>query len=248
MSTPKGKRKRYSSITLRFRRMLRMIVSSYTLVWFLSIGLFISLTILLYKYYPRPIKIERMSENIQLITQILSIVIGIGLIGVTVHLSSYGLSDKLSAVLKDIETLAEPFLERFFAGGQRKSKVKNSKFRKYLFRSVKIERLIFKDSTKKEYPNYFVFRPYWDGVWYQVSDSPFKKGVGKNGNLICIALVHELVICARAVLGIVYKLRKSASCLLSENTGTLGTKQFLGSLRNDSVNLMHSSMSWSLMN
>lgn len=227
MFAPEGKRKRYSNITLRLRRMLGMVVSSYALVWLLSIGLFISLVILLYYYYPRPIKIEGMSQDIALITQILSIVIGIGLIGVTIYLSSYGSPDRLSAQLKDIEALAEPFFERFFAGGQRKNKVRNSKFRKYLFHSVKIKRLIFKDSAKKEYPNYFVLRPYWNGVWYQVSDSPFKKSVEEKGNLNCIAILHELVICARAVLGVVYELRKSGTSLLSKNTGTQGSKWFL---------------------
>lgn len=227
MYPPEGKRKRYSSITLRLRRTLRMIFSWYTLLWFLSIGLFISLVILLYNYYPRPMKIEGMSQDIALITQILSIVIGIGLIGITIYLSSYGLSDRLSAQLKDIEAIAEPFFESFFGGGRRENKVQNSKFRKYLFSSVKIRRLIFRDSEKKEYPNYFVYRPYWDGVWYQVSDSPFKKSVREKGNLNCIGILHELVICAHAVLGVVYELRKSGSCLLYKNTGTQGSKWFL---------------------
>jgi hypothetical protein len=171
---------------------LRRIISARNFAWAISIGMFVLLSYFLHKQYPRPIIFENMGQDIALITQILSIIMGVSLIGVTVHLSSYSLSDKLNSLLKEIELLAEPVFVKFFYGGKPKSKIDNAKFRKYLFNTVKIEHLIFRDHAK-EYPDYYVFRPYWDGVWYQIYDSPFNEKVKDKFILSSIACMHELV-------------------------------------------------------
>lgn len=152
--------KKHTNMWLRFKRKLREIITLNVILWIVSVGLFLSIVFLLHKYYPRPLNIDGMNQDISLITQILSIVIGISLIGITVHLTSYSLSDKLNALLQDIETTVEPIFERFFSGGQCKHKINSSEFAKYLFRSSKIERLIFHDLSNKEDPAYYVFRPY----------------------------------------------------------------------------------------
>jgi hypothetical protein len=222
--------KKSPSTWFRFIKKLRKFASLRVLVWIISICAFISIAILLQRYYPRPIKIDSMDKDITLITQILSIIIGISLIGITVHLSSYSLSDKLIALLEEIETTTEPIYEPFFGGHSADKKLDNSDFNKYIFRSVKIDRLIFSDSTQDSYPDYYVFRPYWDGVWYQVFKSPFKDKVKEKDELVCVAHLHEMIICAAKALGFVYELRKSGSCLLSPNIGSQGSRWFLEEL------------------
>jgi hypothetical protein len=186
--------------------------------------------VLIYDHYPRPIRLEDMKSDIQFITQVLSIIIGISIIGASVHLSSYASTDRLRILTEEIASISEPLIEHFVSNDSPGKKISNSKFGKYLFNFAKIDKLIFIKKNKCEVEYYWILRPYWDGVWYQIHNSPFAKKTHSQDKIICMQYMHESFICAVQSLSLVYQLRRSGSSLLSENSSSGGSKWFIEAL------------------
>jgi hypothetical protein len=77
------------------------------------------------------------------------------------------------------------------------------------------------------YSQFYIYRPYWDGVWYKVYDSPFTKENRGVEQLAAIQALHETVVCAARILGIIFELRKHKLNLISDKSGTRGSKGFV---------------------
>ncbi len=189
-------------------------------------GVYLSVTTLL----PAATSAGELDSAIQLLTQVLAVIVGVLLIGTTVYLSSYDLSDSLNQIHADLERVFDPVSEKYFRGGRKRHKINRKEFRKLLFSKLKIKDYLFYQIEGDNSQGYFIYRPYWDGVWYQVFDSPFKTEGHGDPEMFRIQAAHEVVICAYRVLAAVTSMRASNAALLSTKSGTQGSTSFLKAL------------------
>lgn len=173
--------------------------------------------------------IDGLENAIQFLSEVLAIIMGVLIIGFTVSLSSYAGYENLSALMQQLRDSTNPFFAEFFAGGRNRHKLNDRKFRRRLLYRAKVKKLLFKICSGKDGKDegWFIYRPHWDGVWYQVANSPFYRSNRNKYYLLQIQLLHEAVICAFKVLESINEFRISDAGLLSNKRGSNGTKWFL---------------------
>ncbi len=208
-------------------RFSRTIIVSY-LSWMVGSILFVLILFSVIYYLPDTVSAQEYTSNIALLTQVLSVLIGFSFVGTTLHLSGYSVSEHVSSLLDELSEIARKLQDGFLDGPPTRCKATNASYIKWLFSSFKIERLRFSDKNNKD-KNFYIFRPYWDGVWYQVYSSPFEENEKNEKQLTIIARLHEVAICSAKIMGIISELRKNEINLLSHNKGTQGTRWFIKS-------------------
>jgi hypothetical protein len=196
------------------------------------VGVFLSLT----SFLPNTTSAGELDSAIQLLTQVLAVIVGVLLIGTTVYLTSYDISDALNSIHGDLEQAFDPVSEKYFSGGRKCHKIDRQQFRMFLFGKLRNSDYLFYQTENKQSQGYFIYRPYWDGAWYQVFDSPFKSDDKSDEELFRIQAAHEAVICAYRVLAAVRHMRSSNAALLSTKSGTQGSISFLKDLEKQSPN------------
>lgn len=171
-----------------------------------------------------------LESAIQLLGQILALVVGVLLLGTTVSLSSYDGSDALSTIQSELRILTDPFFAKFFAGGRARHKLDTPEFRRRLLLRARVKKLLFKQYGADETDEgWFIYRPYWDGVWFQVANSPFFNSERTAYQLRQVQYLHESVICAYSVLQLVDEFRSSGGALIERGHGSNGSNWFLES-------------------
>ncbi len=198
-------------------------------VWIISVVLPILLFFIISFCYPTSIKLADLSSYISLVTQVLSILVGFSFVGTTLYLSGYSVSDKVSSLLNDIEKISNEIKKSYLDGPPRKSKITSHKFISSLMLRTGINQLKFYESGTSNEKNsmFYIFRPYWDGVWYQIKDSPlFDKNKSKE-ELFCIGRLHEVVVCSAKVVGIIHELRENNINLIKDENGSNGSIWFI---------------------
>lgn len=123
-------------------------------------------------YYSLSVKLTDLNSHISLIAQVLSVLVGFTFVGATLYLSGYSVSEKISGLLNDIQKIENEIRNSYLKGPPKKSKITNHKFISILMNKTGINYLEFHNLNKKKL-NYYIFRPSWDGVWYQIKNSPF---------------------------------------------------------------------------
>lgn len=196
----------------------------------LTVVVFAAMYMGLEHWLPPNLAAADLENSIQLLGQVLALVVGVLLLGTTVSLSSYDGSDTLSTIHSELGASTAPFFAKFFAGGRARHKLNIREFRRRLLLRARVEKLLFKQySTDDTDEGWFVYRPHWDGVWYQVADSPFHNSNRTSHQLAQIQYLHEAVICANTVLTSVNNFRSSGSALIERPHGTNGSNWFLES-------------------
>jgi len=171
-----------------------------------------------------------LENSIQLLGQVLALVVGVLLIGTTVSLSSYDGADTLSSLHAELTTSTDPFFTKFFAGGRARHKLYNREFRRRVLLRAGVDKLLFQQYGSNETDGgWYVYRPNWDGVWYQVANSPFHRSNRTSIQLAQVQFLHEAVICANTVLGAIDQLRSSGGTLVECGRGSNGSNWFLES-------------------
>ena len=179
-------------------------------------------------FYPDSVKTSDLNDYISLITQVLSVLIGFSFVGITLHLSGYTVSDKISNLLADIKKISIKIKKNYLYGPPRKNKITCSKFISNLMIRVNIDQLEFY-KTGDNSLTYFIYRPYWDGVWYQVLESPFFDENKSDEELFNIQCLHQVVICSAKIIGIIYELRENNINLIKSKSGSNGSIGFIES-------------------
>lgn len=198
------------------------------LTWIIHIILPLLLFFLIFSFYPTTIKITDLNSYISLITQVLSILVGFSFVGTTLYLSGYTVSDKISNLLHDIQKISNKIKKLYLYGPPRKNKITSHKFISNLMTRTGTKELEFYKSNKKNL-KYYLFRPYWDGVWYQIKESPLFNNNSTKEELFNIGRLHEVVICSAKVIGIIYELRENNINLLKNKNGSNGSIWFIES-------------------
>jgi hypothetical protein len=179
-------------------------------------------------WLPLTLSASDLENSIQLLGQVLALVVGVLLLGTTVSLSSYDGADTISTIHSELDASTEPFFAKFFAGGRARHKLDTRDFRRRLLLRPRVEKLLFSEYTGDESDEgWFIYRPHWDGAWYQVVNSPFYHSNRTAHQLAQVQYLHEVVICANTVLDAIERFRASGSALLQRDEGTNGTRQFL---------------------
>ena len=94
----------------------------------------------------------------------------------------------------------------------------------------RVDKLLFKQLGSNEADDgWFIYRPNWDGVWYQVANSPFYHSNRTSTQLAQVQFLHEAVICANTVLKAVDQFRSSGGALIESARGSNGSNWFLES-------------------
>ncbi len=199
-----------------------------TLLHLLTLAVFAAMYWALSRWIPASTPLADLESSIQLLGQILALVVGVLLIGTTVSLSSYDGADSIASLQAELATSAEPFYAKFFAGGRTRHKLQSQAFRKLILRMARVDKLLFKPyNSEAGDDGWFIYRPYWDGVWYQIANSPFYSTSRPAAELAQIQYLHEATICANTVLKAVDRLRASGACLIEPPRGTNGSNWFL---------------------
>lgn len=195
--------------------------------WIIGVALFFVSVYAAVAHMPDTVDRSDFSNNIALVTQVLSVLVGFAFVGATLYLSSYGVSDKVSGLLKDITEYSNKLKGGYLDRNSEHRKLSNSEFIEASFSRSGISRLRFNDQTVEGYSNFYVYRPYWDGVWYQVYNSPFSQEKKTSEQMETIGELHETVVCAAKILGIIHDLRKHKLNLISHRVGSQGSKAFI---------------------
>lgn len=201
---------------------MRLVKKSFPEIISFCIFIFIVLSIVTCCFNDKT-KITELDAYISLITQVLSVLVGFAYVGTTFHLSGYSVSEPMSDLLKSIEKVARKIKKIHLQGPPKKAKIRKDTFLSRVMLNVGIEVLQLRDDSDQ----YYVFRPYWDGVWYQVFWSPYKEKTSSKEQLFSIECLHEVTICAAKIVGIIHELRHNNINLLTHNQGSQGSRNFI---------------------
>lgn len=196
----------------------------------LTVVVFVAMYAALDHWLPPNLPTADLENSIQLLGQVLALVVGVLLLGTTVSLSSYDGADTLSTIHSEISASTERFFAKFFSGGRHRHKLDTSEFRRRLLLRAGVKTLLFKQySMDDTNDGWFVYRPHWDGVWYQAANSPFNNSSRTNYQLAQVQYLHEAVICANMVLNSIDSFLSSGSTLIKPQRGSNGSNWFLES-------------------
>lgn len=178
-------------------------------------------------WLPGNLGVPELENSVQLLGQVLAIVVGVLLLGATISLSSYSGAASIVETQSEIDSSCDAFFEKFFASSNKdRHKLESLDFLRYLLSKPQVNTLLFKSlSEDQSEGGWFIYRPNWDGVWYQIKNSPFADRDDKS--LSRIQVLHEVVITAHLVLKAVVTLRESGSSLVGRNEGTNGARSFI---------------------
>lgn len=190
---------------------------------FAGIAMFLALTRLL----PINTPLSDLESSIQLLSQILAMVVGVLLIGTTVSLNSYEGSDTINSIQIEIDKAVTPLFDRIFSGGRQAHKISRRWFLNFALNRPAIEGLQFFNPDAQSDGQWFIYRPNWDGVWYQVFNSPFVDSSMTDERSHQVQSIHEAAICAYTVLESISDFRQSNCALLTKSHGTNGSRGFL---------------------
>lgn len=190
---------------------------------FAGIAMFLALT----HHLPINTPLTDLESSIQLLSQILAMVMGVLLIGTTVSLNSYEGSDSINSIQIEIDKAATPLLDRFFSGGRRAHKIARRSFLNSSLDRPAIENLQFFYPDTQLEDQWFIYRRNWDGVWYQVSNSPFADSSMPKEQSHQVQSIHEAAICAYTTLESISDFRRAGCALLTKSHGTNGSRWFL---------------------
>ena len=194
-------------------------------------------------------KADKSPENLwnlmRILLQITSLILGVNVIGVTINTNQFGQAAAIRKLIADINELAgslfwplsipHPKLRPPIIRGlvTREDHARRRLFIGYLVRATAIGNLVFRGAHKNDF---YVFRPRWDGVWYQTVKSPFAN-VEPTTKPVEVSTIHEVALCAFTVLHYVSEMRAANCCLLSPTRGSMGVKWFLDDLQKLQENL-----------
>lgn len=167
------------------------------------------------------------SNTIRTLLQIASIIFGMNIVGFTLNANQFGQSTSIRSLLSAIAEIAEPLYENMYNSHPRLQKLQRSSFISFITRSTSIADLRFENDQRTQ--DYYVYRPYWDGVWYQLVYSPFANHEPTSEATAIVAL-HEAALIAIRLIKQILEMRSSACCLLSRTRGSNGTRWFLEAL------------------
>jgi hypothetical protein len=168
------------------------------------------------------------SDILRGLVQVIATMLGVNILGLTINTNQFGQSSAIRKLILEIEECAEGIYPKYFTAHSRDQKLMRTSAVRAIIAITPIQILILRNEQKPE--DYYVYRPHWDGVWYQLGLSPFAKHV-PEAERAAIGLLHEATLCAIRLLRHVREMKDRGCALLSEDNGTNGTRWFLEDLR-----------------
>jgi hypothetical protein len=185
--------------------------------------------------------LEDRANTLRTLLQIESILLGMNMIGLTINVNQFGQSTNIRTLLSNVGVVIEPLYAQLYNAHPRDQKLQRHLFISFIACSTSIDELQLR-SVEEEH-DYFVYRPGWDGVWYQLIHSPFVDHNPKFERRALVAL-HESAIIAIRLIKQILEMRSSGCCLLSKNRGSNGTRWFLETLeKSEAVKVLAASES-----
>lgn len=182
-------------------------------------------------WLPPVLPTSEIDKAMELLAQVLAVVIGVLLIGMSVSISSYSESDILSSLHSSLNENSKELYAHFFPSGQKRGKLQATKFRKKIIQRPGFNTLLFRQYASRDEEGWFILRPFWDGVWYQVYRSPFADCDLTDARMAQVQFLHEAVLSANIVLQVIRRFRDNRGACIKYGTGTNGTIWFLKRLR-----------------
>lgn len=170
---------------------------------------------------------ENLWNLMRMLLQVTSIILGVNVIGATINTNQFGQAAAIRKLMTDINELIAPLFLPLYIAHPRDQKLRRRSFFRFLVRGTPVGGLVFRRADENDF---YVFRPSWDGAWYQTRTSPFADFEPQRKRLE-VQIVHEAVLCAFTVLHYVSEMRAANCCLLSPTRGTNGVRWFLENLQ-----------------
>jgi hypothetical protein len=172
--------------------------------------------------------IENQTNMIRVLLQIVATILGVNILGLTINTNQFGQSTSIRKLVSDTEGATAEIDSTYYNAHPRDQALQRAHRITALVKSAPSGILMLRNEQKAE--DYYVYRPFWDGVWYQISRSPFAEhspAIERTG----IELLHEATLCAIQVLRVARDMRRFDCGLLSEDRGSNGSRWFCTSLR-----------------
>jgi hypothetical protein len=212
-----------------FTGTLRKVIAEYHRI--VAPAVFLAIYSGMRSWLPPILPTSEIDKAMELLAQVLAVVIGVLLIGMSVSISSYSGADMLSSLHSSLNENSRELYAHFFPSGQKRGQLQTKRIRNKFIQRPGINTLLFRQYTSRGEEGWFVFRPYWDGVWYQVYRSPFADYDLTDARMAQVQLLHEAVLNANIVLQVIRRLRANRGLTIRHGSGTNGTNWFLERLR-----------------
>jgi hypothetical protein len=174
-----------------------------------------------------PLPLDAHGNLVRSLLQVIATILGVNILGLTINTNQLGQTTNLRKLVVDTQEAVDDVYERYYNAHPREQALQRHQRVARALNSSPVNILILRDEQKSE--DYYVYRPYWDGVWYQMPQSPFSHcelGAGRRE----IQLAHEATLCAIQVLRLTRDMRRNGCGLLSTSRGTNGSRWYLESL------------------
>jgi hypothetical protein len=174
-----------------------------------------------------PLPSDAHGNLIRSLLQVIATILGVNILGLTINTNQLGQTTNLRKLVVDTQEAVNDVYERYYNAHPREEALQRHPRVTRVLNASPVNVLILRDEQKSE--DYYIYRPYWDGVWYQIPHSPFsdrEPGAIRRE----IQLAHEATLCAIQVLRLTRDMRRNGCGLLSTSRGTNGSRWYLESL------------------
>jgi hypothetical protein len=178
-----------------------------------TVAVFWSMYASLMNWIPRGVAAAELDDSVQLLAQLLGLLVGVLLVGTTVSLSSFDLSEPIAQISSSIASSTQSFHSEFFSSGRSRHRILRRHARRRMLARPGVRQLAFPSKDYRGEP-WVIERPEWDGAWYQIASSPFASTGHSRTERRQVQALHEAVICAQLVINSVIRFRGSAATLL----------------------------------
>jgi len=169
---------------------------------------------------------NRYISSLELMTQILSILVGFLSIGVSYYISSYDEKESINELRKKYAEITKEIRCHWFnPRKEHKRKIDNPTFRKSLYSKTNRKKLVLYRKIHQQYHQVFINRPYFDGVCYLQVRINSEEVVDKNE--LNVKAFTELFVCSFKCLKGIRRMRKKQCALVSKKRGTHGSIEWL---------------------
>ena len=175
-----------------------------------------------------PTTSEYKSNLLRVLAQVVATLLGFNIIGLTINTNQFGESANIRKLAESVrEAIWRLYSQRYNAHPREEPLRRATRIRS-LVSASRVPVLLLRNEQGQE--DYYVYRPRWDGVWYQIAHSPFSSHQPSTART-SVRFMHEATLCAIQILRLTRDMRKNRCSLLTEQSGTNGSRWFLEDLR-----------------
>lgn len=144
-------------------------------------------------------------EFIALLFPPIAVLLGVNVIGLSISVNQFGQAANIRRIGDDLRNSTAELFSKYYNAHPRDQKTLNVRFLRTLLKRTNCSEIRL--STIRGNRDYFIYRPNWDGAWYQISRSPFSQTTDSEERPE-VAALHEAVICLVAIVRQTVDMRK----------------------------------------